>query len=203
VSGSNGTVYLTSAQAAVYGGGDGIDFAGGTGNAAALYSTGGSWDWVSGSNGTVYLTSAQAAVYGGGDTIDFSGGTGNVAGLYSTGANADTVNGSNGTVYLTSAQAAVTGTGDTLDLSGTSAITAIGGSEAFVFAAAIGTEVINGFASTDTIQFSKSDFASWSALQGHISQSGANTVIRLDANDTVTLTGVTAASLTASEFRFV
>jgi len=36
-----------------------------------------------------------------------------------------------------------------------------------------------------------------------MSQSGANTVITLDANDTVTLTGVTATSLTASEFKFV
>ena len=79
------TVYLTSAQAAVYGGGQGIDFAGGAGNAAGLYSTGGAWDWVGGAGAVVYLDSAQAAVYGGGDGIDFTGGTGNAAGLYSTG----------------------------------------------------------------------------------------------------------------------
>ena len=85
VTGANGTVYLTSAQATVTGGGDGIVFAGGSGNAASLYSTGGSWDWVSGSNGTVYLNSAQAAVYGGGDGIDFAGGAGNAATLSSTG----------------------------------------------------------------------------------------------------------------------
>ena len=63
VTGSNGTVYLTSAQASVTGGGDWIAFAGGSGNVASLYSTGGNWDGVSGSNGTVYLQSAQATVY--------------------------------------------------------------------------------------------------------------------------------------------
>jgi hypothetical protein len=63
--------------------------------------------------------------------------------------------------------------------------------------------VINGFASTDTLQFSKLDFASWSALHSHMSQSGANTVITLDATDTVTLTNVAMTSLTASEFKFV
>jgi hypothetical protein len=36
-----------------------------------------------------------------------------------------------------------------------------------------------------------------------MSQSGANTVISLDAADTVTLTGVTAANLTSSQFHFV
>ncbi len=202
VIGSNGTVYLESAQTAVYGGGDWIDFASGTGNAASLYNTGGNWDGVIGSNGTVYLESAQTAVYGGGDWIDFAGGSGNAAALYSTGGSWDGVIGSNGTVYLESAQATVYGTGDTLDLSGTSAVTANGGSDAFVFGVAIGTEVINGFASTDAIQFSKSDFANWSALQPDIKQSGANTVIKLNASNTVTLDGVTATTLTSSEFKF-
>jgi uncharacterized membrane protein YdcZ (DUF606 family) len=203
VGGPSGTVYLTSAQTSVTGGGDAIVFGSGSGNAASLYSTGGNWDWVGGSNGTVYLTSAQATVTGGGDAIVFGSGSGNAASLYSTGGDWDWVGGSNGTIYLTSAQATVTGTGDTLDLSGTSFVTANGGSDAFVFGAAIGTEVINGFAPTDTIQFSKSDFASWSALSSHMTQSGANTVITLNSSNTVTLDGVTATTLTTSEFKFV
>jgi len=64
-------------------------------------------------------------------------------------------------------------------------------------------ETINGFASTDTMQFSASDFANFAALKPHISQSGANTLISLDASDTVTLTGVTATTLTSSQFHFV
>jgi hypothetical protein len=158
---------------------------------------------VGGSNGTVDLNSAQATVVGGADAIVFSSGTGNATSLYSTGANGDTVNGSNGTVNLTSAQATVNGSTDTLNLSGTSTVTANGGSDAFVFGATIGKEVVNGFASTDTIQFSASDFANWSALQNHMTQSGANTVITFDANDTVTLTNVTGSNLTSSEFKFV
>src|SRR5208337_2004352 len=79
VNGSNGTVYLTSAQASVSGGGDTIIFVGGSGNVANLSDTGGDPDTVNGSNGTVYLTSAQASVSGGGDTIVFIGGAGNVA----------------------------------------------------------------------------------------------------------------------------
>jgi len=53
------------------------------------------------------------------------------------------------------------------------------------------------------MQFSSSDFANFTALSQHMTQSGANTVITLDANDTVTLTGVAATNLTASQFQFV
>ncbi len=77
-----------------------------------------------------------------------------------------------------------------------------GASDAFVFQPAIGEDTIHGFAATDSMTFSASDFANWAALQSHISQSGANTLITLDASDTVTLTGVTATSLTASQFHF-
>jgi hypothetical protein len=82
---------VSNAQYLAIGGGDWINFAGGTGNAASLYSTGGNWDGVVGSNGTVYLEGAQATVTGGGDWIDFAGGSGNAAALYSTGGSWDTV----------------------------------------------------------------------------------------------------------------
>lgn len=78
-----------------------------------------------------------------------------------------------------------------------------GASDAFVFQPAIGVETINGFASTDTMQFSTSDFANWVALQTRISLSGANTLITFNASDTITLTDVTATSLTQSLFHFV
>ncbi len=67
----------------------------------------------------------------------------------------------------------------------------------------LGMSTINGFNSTDAMQLSKSDFANFQALQPHMSQSGANTLITLDASDQVTLTNVTASSLTASQFKFV
>jgi len=37
------------------------------------------------------------------------------------------------------------------------------------------------------MQFSASDFANFSALQSHTSESGSNTVITSDSSDTVTL----------------
>ena len=52
--------------------------------------------------------------------------------------------------------------------------------------------------STDSMQFNTSDFANWTALQSHVSQSGANTSITFNASNTVTLTDVTATNLTAS-----
>ncbi len=71
VNGSNGTVYLTNAQASVYGGGDTVDLEGASGNVASLYDTGGDWDTVNGSGGTIDLTDAQATVNGSG-TIQVS-----------------------------------------------------------------------------------------------------------------------------------
>ena len=43
---------------------------------------------------------------------------------------------------------------------------------------------------------------SYAATMADTQQVGANTVITYDANDTVTLTGVTASHLTASNFKF-
>ena len=123
--------------------------------------------------------------------------------LYDTAGNWDTVSGSNGSVLLNGVQATVVGNSDTMYLSGTNTLATNGVSDAFVFHPTIGLDTIDGFAATDTMQFSASDFANFTALSGDISQSGANTVISLDANDTVTLTDVTAASLTASQFHFV
>jgi hypothetical protein len=201
--GSGGTLYLESAQAVVTGGDDTVDFNSGSGNAATLANTAGVWDKVNGSSGTLYLESAQAIVTGGGNAVDFHSGSGNAVTLANTGSNSDTLTGSNGTVYLATAQAGITGSGDSIHLLGTNTLTQNGASDAFVFQAAIGLDTINGFASSDTFQFSKSDFANWAALKPDISQSGANTLISLDASNTVTLTDVTATNLTSAQFQFV
>ena len=54
----------------------------------------------------------------------------------------------------------------------------------------------------DTIDFSTAVFANFAAVKSHMAQSGANVVITLDASDTITLKGVTLASLTAADFTF-
>ncbi len=203
INGSGGTVYLTNAQTSVAGGGDTVNFLGSSGNAASLYNTAGNWDYINGSGGTVYLTNAQTSVAGGGDTIDFLGSSGNAASLYNTAGTADTINGSNGSIYLTGAQASVTGNSNTLNFLGTGNTASVSGSsDAFVFQAAFGQDSINGFASSDTMQLAASDFANWSALLGHMTQSGSNTLITLDASDKITLTNVAMSSLQASQFHF-
>ncbi len=204
INGSGGTVYLTNAQTSVAGGGDTIDFLGSSGNAASLYNTAGNWDYINGSGGTVYLTNAQTSVAGGGDTVNFLGSSGNAASLYNTAGTADTINGSNGSIYLTGAQASVTGNSNTLNFLGTGNTASVSSSsDAFVFQAAFGQDAINGFASSDTMQLAASDFANWSALLGHMTQSGSNTLITLDASDKITLTNVAMSSLQASQFHFV
>ncbi|WP_420382137.1 NF038122 family metalloprotease [Novosphingobium sp.] len=199
------TIYLTSAQAAITGGGNAISFAGGTGNVVGLYDTGGTADtiWAPG-GATIYFTSAQATVTGGGDAISFAGGIGNAATLQNTGATADTVYATGGTISLNNAQAAFTGTGDIVNFSGSSAATFAGANQTLAFAPRIGgNDVITGFASSDSVQFSASDFNSWAALLGATTQSGSDTLITLNASNTVRLVGVTASSLTASQFHFV
>ena len=46
-------------------------------------------------------------------------------------------------------------------------------------------------------------FANFGAVQSDMTQVGANTVIAYDASNVITLTGVKASSLHASDFKFV
>jgi hypothetical protein len=52
------------------------------------------------------------------------------------------------------------------------------------------------------MQFNATLFSNFTAAMNHASQSGANTVFTIDANDTVTLDNVTKTSLTAGNFHF-
>jgi hypothetical protein len=199
--GSDDQIILVASQASVQGGGDVIYAT--SGSSVSLSNTAGSWDAFYGSGSSVTVTSSQASIVGGGDTVSMS--TGSAISLYSTSGSADLVTGSNVAVNLTSAQASLTGTADTIYMSGQSTASLNGNIFALNFAANIGQETVNGFNSTDGLVFSKNDWASFSALQqsGDLFDSNGNAVIRLDANDSVTLTGVQVASLSASQFSFV
>jgi len=135
--------------------------------------------------------------------VNFAGGSGNAVSLYDTGGAWDSVQGSEGSLYLNNARAGVAGSGDTLHFSGMNVVTLKGASDVFVFQPGFGEDTINGFAASGTVEFAKSDFADWSALSKHLTQSGSNTVISLDPSDTIALTDVIAANLNASQFRFV
>ncbi len=205
VYGSGGSVYLNSAQAAVQGGDNAIAFASGSNDSVSLYNSDGVWGWVYGSNGTISLNNAQTAISGGGDKIALDGNSADAVSLYSSGGAWDAVSGSNGTIYMNGSQASVSGNSDAFDMAGANTVSAYGTSDAFIFGPAIGVDYINNFGSTDTLQFSAKDFANFAAIStpSHMAQSGANTVISLDATDTVTLTNVQMTSLTSSQFKFV
>jgi serralysin len=147
------------------------------------------------------LNSAQSVVQGGGDALTLSDSGGSAATLIDTDGSADTVNGANSLLYLNGSQASVIGNFATLVMTG-GAATVLADSDSFVFQAAFGQDTISGFNSTDTIQLPAADFASWNALQSDMTQSGSNTLITFDANDVITLVGVTAANLNQAEFSF-
>ena len=124
--------------------------------------------------------------------------------LYNTNGHADVVNGSYDALYLNSAQAVLNGSADTVYFAGQSTLSLNGNYIGLNFAAKMGVDVIAGFNATDVLHLSASDWASFAALKGSgdLTQSGADTIIKLDASDSITLTGVQASSLTAGEFKF-
>jgi autotransporter-associated beta strand protein/VCBS repeat-containing protein len=88
------------------------------------------------------------------------------------------------------------GPGDTLE--------AGSGLDTFVFLPGFGHNAIKSFNPLlNKIQLTASEFANLAAVQHDMQQVGANTVITYDAHDTITLIGLHAASLHASNFEFV
>ncbi len=82
------------------------------------------------------------------------------------------------------------------------------GADVFAFSGnAFGRDIVTDFAAgtagTDVIQLSAAAFASFAAVQSRMSQAGADTVITLDASNTITLRSVTMSSLLAGDFAFV
>ena len=77
------------------------------------------------------------------------------------------------------------------------------GHDTFAFNAGFGNNTITDFnTSHDVLQFAAALFPNYAAVMADTQQIGANTVVTYDAIDTVTLTGVTASHLTASNFKF-
>ena len=171
--------------------------------ASATATITGSGNTISAANGDKLTASNDTITIGAGTsraaasaTVTGSGNTINAATYDSLTASGDTVN------LAASATDTLTGNSNTINVGKTDTLTVSGSSDAFVFVPAFGVDTINGFASTDQATFSVSDFANWSALLSHTTQSGSNTVITLDASDKITLTGVTASSLQSSQFHF-
>ncbi len=200
VTASGDKITLSAAQATITGKGNTIY----ANNASkvSLAGTAGVFDTVYGSNAGIVLTNAQASILGGYNTIYAS--SGSTMSLYNTNGHADVVNGSYDALYLNSAQAVLNGSADTVYFAGQSTLSLNGNYIGLNFAAKMGVDVISGFNATDVLHLSASDWASFAALKGSgdLTQSGADTIIKLDASDSITLTGVQASSLTAGEFKF-
>ncbi len=78
------------------------------------------------------------------------------------------------------------------------------GADTFAFyERGFGKDVVTDFVSGDFIEFSTSAFSSFAAVQAHAAQVGADTVITLDNDNTVTLQNVDVGNLKAADFSFV
>ncbi len=101
----------------------------------------------------------------------------------------------------------VAGSGaDTLVATGIAGTVMTGGAGAdtFAFPNQMGHDVVTNFGlAKDTLQFSATLFANFSAAMAAASRIGLNTVFSIDASDTVQLNNITKTSLTASNFHFV
>ncbi|WP_162944043.1 MULTISPECIES: VCBS domain-containing protein [unclassified Rhizobium] len=89
--------------------------------------------------------------------------------------------------------------------SGDDTLTASSGNDTLVFANTIGTDVVHNFDTAhdkiDLVGFA--GFSSFADVQAHLSSDASgNAVITLGDGETITLTGVSAASLTADDFLF-
>lgn len=106
-------------------------------------------------------------------------------------------------LYGSSDWATLNGAGEALDIFGGNELIALAGAGDWLdFHWIVGHDTVTGFTSADSVEISSSLFANWTALKSHVSQSGADTLIKLDANNSITLKNVTATTLSASQFHF-
>jgi Ca2+-binding RTX toxin-like protein len=83
--------------------------------------------------------------------------------------------------------------------SGNNILTGGNGNDTFVFSANLGHDVVTDFSHGDIVEFDHV-FQNFQAVQVAMHQVGADTVITVAPNETVTLSHVTMSSLHASDF---
>ena len=131
---------------------------------------------------TLFLEATASHGTGNSDAIDALFGNAGIASTLVAGSGADSL-------Y-------VTGTAGTI-------LTGGAGHDTFAFPNAMGHDEVTNFGTPkDTLQFNATLFSNFTAAMNHASQSGANTVFTIDANNSVTLDNVTKSNLTASNFHF-
>ena len=163
-------------------------------------------DTITGSpgNDTINAANGNDTVNGGDGNDAINGGNGNDT--LSGGRGNDVLNGNNGgdTLYAGGGVNELSGGNgnDTLYAqNGNNLLNGGNGSDKFVFGPGFALNVIADFGSSDHVEFDDV-FANFLAVQTASQQVGLNTVIALDANHSITLTGVAIGSLGASDFLF-
>src|SRR5947209_6459573 len=76
------------------------------------------------------------------------------------------------------------------------------GPDTFVFGSGFGHDVITDFSAADHLEFDNGLFGSFHAVENATHQIGADTVITLDANNSITLQNFDMSGLHASHFSF-
>jgi len=86
---------------------------------------------------------------------------------------------------------------------------ATGQSDVFAFLPSFGKDFVSGFETTaaaaanhDYVDLSRSKYISFTQLQSHITQGKSGAVIAVDGSNSITLTGIVASTLQASDFQF-
>jgi hypothetical protein len=138
--------------------------------------------------GTVTGGSGSDTFIAGNEAVTFIGGSGTE--VLTGGAGDDVITAGSGKDTITG------GKGDDL-------LTGGAGRDTFLYSGNFGNDTIVNFNTHhDIMHFAANDFASYSALEPHMVQAGADVVITLDAADTIVLTNQTLANLTSSDFTF-
>ena len=144
-------------------------------------------DAVAGSNSSIIVTGAgiidrQVSVGDDGEVSVVAGGTVGAIALTGTSAAIDDSRGNIGLITLDAS--------DVIDYQG-------------LFGEQVVTNFIGGSGSThDTLSFAVNDFGSFTAMSKDMTQVGADTVIKRDSDDSITLVGVTKTTLVAADFAF-
>ncbi|MDQ2081674.1 ExeM/NucH family extracellular endonuclease [Xanthobacteraceae bacterium Astr-EGSB] len=134
----------------------------------------------------------------GDDTVDGGDGVDNIDGgsgddIVTAGAGNDIVAGGSGGDVITGGV-------------GNDVITGGSGHDVFVFAAGFGKDIIKDFgltgSSSDVIEFSSDLFDDFAEVMSHATQSGADVLITVDADTTLTLANIKLAALATDDFRF-
>jgi Ca2+-binding RTX toxin-like protein len=136
---------------------------------------------VTGGSGSDTFIAGSAAVtfIGGSGTEVLTGGAGDD--VITAGSGKDTITGGKGDDILTGGKSVDT----------------------FIYSGNFGNDTIINFNTHhDIIHFAANDFASYSALEPHMVQAGADVVITLDASDSIVLTNQTLSNFSASDFTF-